>query len=148
MITNNHKIAHRNVVSKYYNFLPEEIEVAINDFVSILEEQGYHTNGNIFFSIISDPTAEMMTAEIFLTIEEDYFVRKTDEKMFFRSYFLISPMIMTRIMDDFDAQSQEKYWELIDYIKNNGLKQNTPVFVEFKNSHLGRGYVEMSVGVR
>src|SRR5690625_2190021 len=147
MITDNHQIAHRNVVSKYYNFLPEEIDVAIKDFDSILEEQGYHTNGTMFFSIISDPTEEDMTAEIFLTIEEDHFIKKIDEEMFFRSYFLISPMIMTRVMDDFDEKSQVKYWDLIKFIKRNRLKQQTPVFVEFKNSHSGRNYVEMSVGV-
>ena len=147
MITGNHKIAHRNVVSKYYNFLPEEIDVAIKDFVMILEKEGYQPNGSLFFSIISDPTAEVMTAELFLTIEEENFTVQTDEEMFFRSYFLMNPMIMTRITDDFDAKSQVKYWELINYIKQNGLKQRTPVFVEFKSSHSGRDYVEMSVGV-
>jgi len=54
---------------------------------------------------------------------------------------------MTRVMEDFDAQSQIKYWELIDYIKRNGMKQKTAVFVEFKSSYAGRTYVEMSVGV-
>lgn len=147
MIIDNHQIAHRNVVSKYYNFLPEEIDVAIKDFDTILEKEGYHANGTLFFSIISDPTDEVMTAEIFLTIEEDNFTVQTDEDMFFRSYFLIKPMVMTRIMDDFDAKSQVKYWELINYIKRNGLQQQTPVLVEFKNSHLGRKYVEMSIGV-
>ncbi|WP_164216036.1 DUF5085 family protein [Virgibacillus sp. YIM 98842] len=148
MIINNHQIAHRNVVSKYYNFLPEEIDVAIKDFDSILEEQGYHTNGTMFFSIISDPTEEVMTAEIFLTIDEDHFINKTEEEMFFRSYFLVSPMVMTRVMDNFDEVSQVKYWEIINYIKRNRLKQQTPMFVEFKNSHSGRNYVEMSVGVK
>lgn len=146
MITN-HQIAHRNVVSKYYNFLPEEIDAAFQDFVTILEKGGYHVAGNMFFSMISDPTDEIMTAEIFLTIEEDDFTIQSDEEMFFRSYFLIKPMVMTRVMEDFDAQSQVKYWELLKEANRHGFKPLTPVFVEFKNSFLGKDYVEMSVGV-
>lgn len=147
MIVENHQIAYRNVASKLYNFLPEEIDVAISDFDSILDESGYHSDGTIFFSIISDPTAEVMTAEIFLPIEENNFVNRTEEEISFNSYFFIKPMLMTRIMDEFDEQSQVKYWELIDYIKGHNMSQKTPIFVEFKRSPAGRTYVEMSVGV-
>ncbi|WP_153463050.1 DUF5085 family protein [Sediminibacillus terrae] len=147
MITENHQIAYRNVVSKYYNFVPEEIDIAMKDFDSILERQGLHTNGNMFFSILSNPTEEVMTAEIFLTIEEDKFKNDTDEQMFFRSYFSVKPMIMSRILEDFDAASQEKYWELVQYLQQRGFTQKTPVFVEFKNSFKGRNYVEMSIGI-
>jgi len=147
MITENHQIAYRNVVSKYYNFYPEEIDEALRDFDTILTEHGFNPEGTMLFSILSDPTAEVMTAEIFLPIEESNFNNQTDEQMYFRSYLNIKPMIMTRVMEDYDAQSQIKYWELIDYIKRNGMKQKTAVFVEFKSSHTGRTYVEMSVGV-
>ncbi|WP_249872495.1 DUF5085 family protein [Oceanobacillus saliphilus] len=148
MITDNHRIAYRNVVSKYYNFLPEEIDEAIKDFVSILEELGFHPIGAMFFSIISDPSDKVMTAEIFLSIEEDNFNTRSTEQFYFRSYFSIDPMIMTRVMDDFDTKSQDKYWELINYIKRNGLEQRTPVFVEYKRTHAEENYVEMSVGVK
>ncbi|MFD1067903.1 hypothetical protein [Oceanobacillus locisalsi] len=71
-----HHIAHRNVVSKYYSFLPDEIDIAINDFQEILERHGYHSDGRILFSILSDPTSEIMDAEIFLPITEDNFISK------------------------------------------------------------------------
>ena len=147
MIVENHQIAYRNVASKLYNFVPEEIDVAISDFDTILGDSGYHSNGTIFFSIISDPTAEVMTAEIFLPIEESDFNNRTEEEVSFNSYFFIKPMLMTRLKDDFDEQSQVKYWELIDYIKGHNMSQRTPIFVEFKRSPAGRTYVEMSVGV-
>lgn len=54
---------------------------------------------------------------------------------------------MTRLMDDFEAASPGKFWELMNYIRQNGLEQKPPVFVEYKTSHMGRWYVEISVGV-
>ncbi|MFD1068242.1 hypothetical protein [Oceanobacillus locisalsi] len=75
------------------------------------------------------------------------FIIQKQEQMNFHSYLSIKPMLMTRVMEDFDAQSQVKYWELMDYINKHGMVQRTPVFVEFKNSFLNRNYVEMSVGV-
>lgn len=147
MIFTNHQIAYRNVASKVYRFSPEDIEVAIGDLQSILDSSGYELNGAVFFSIISDPTDEVMTAEIFLPIEESHFVNQTEEAVYFNSYFFIKPMLMTRIMDEFNEQSQVKYWELLDYIKRHDLNQKTPVFIEFKSSRAGQTYVEMSVGI-
>src|SRR5699024_4673784 len=147
MITENHQIAYRNVVSKYYNFYPEEINVALKDFDTILTENGFNPDGTMHCSILSDPTAEVMTAEINLQNKESNYNNQTDEQMYFRRKLNIKLMIMTRVMEELDDQSQIKYCELIDYIKRNGLKQKTAVFVEFKSSHTGRTYVEMSVGV-
>ncbi len=147
MIVENHQIAYQNVASKYYNFLPEEIDLAIKDFDTILSDYGYETSGGMFYSIVSDPTAEVMTAELFLTLEENYFNIPVEEDTNFRSYFLIDHMIMTRITDDFELQSQVKYWELIEYIKEHKMIQKTPVFVEFKTTYTGQSYVEMSVGI-
>lgn len=148
MIFESHKIAYQNVVSKYYKFSPEDIDEAIQDFHQILDEQGYHVSGSIFYSLISEPTEEIMVAEIFLPIEENTFTNQTKEEMFFRSYFTIQPMIMTRVFDEFDEQSQVKYWDLIHYISLHGLEQRTPVFFEFKTNNNGKHYLEMSVGIK
>ncbi|WP_416151670.1 DUF5085 family protein [Salipaludibacillus sp. HK11] len=142
-----HQIAHRNVVSKYYHFKPEDLEIALEDFVTILETNKYHPTGDMFFSMLSDPTADEMTVEIYMPIEEDIFTPVLDEQMFFRSYFSITPMVMTRVIDNFNEQSQLKYWELFDFLHREGLEQRTPVFVAYKTSHSGKTYVEMSVGV-
>lgn len=147
MIVDNHFIAHQNVASKYYRFTPEEIGFAVKDFQETLNQYDFHADGRMFFSILSDPTSEFMDAEIFLSISEDRFEIPEKEQINFRSYFFIKPMIMTRIIDDFNEQSQVKYWELVRYMEQNRMKQKTPVFVEFKTSLSGRSYVEMSVGV-
>lgn len=148
MIVENHQITYRNVASKYYNFLPEEIELAFADFDLTLENHGFHVADQLFFSIISDPTAPVMTAEIFRPIEEnDFSTMPSSEEIHFRSYFSVNRLVMTRIMDQFDEQSQVKYWELLEYLQNNEFVQSSPIFVEFKRSHSRGTYVEMSVGV-
>ncbi|GAE95508.1 hypothetical protein JCM21714_4786 [Gracilibacillus boraciitolerans JCM 21714] len=135
-----HQIAHRNVVSKYYHFKPEDLEMAIEDFTTILEKTIIILQGDMFFSILSDPTAEEMVVEIFLPIEEDSLKVEIKEKMLFRSYFTITPMVMTRVTEDFNEQSQVKYWELVDYLNRNELEQRTPVFVEYKK-HIPEKYM-------
>lgn len=148
MIAKNHQITYKNVASKYYNFLPEEIELAFADLDQILENYGFHVKDQLFFSIISDPTAPVMTAEIFRPIEEDDFLpMPKSEDIRFRSYFSVNGMLMTRITDHYDEQSQKKYWELVEHIQMNNLVQSSPVFVEFKRSHSGTAYVEMCVAV-
>src|SRR5699024_11667711 len=102
MIFENHQIAYPNVVSKYYNFVPGEIELAIKDYDEILQRHGYHSNGTLFYSIISDPTDEIMTAELFLTIKESNFHIDTEEQMYFRSYLNLKRLIMTRMIEVFD----------------------------------------------
>ena len=122
----------------------------MDDFRQILEGSGLHLSGNMFFSILSDPQSEIMTAEIFLSLEEDTIkgLIAPEEEIRFRSYFTLSPMVMSRIMRNFDRESQKKYWELVSYLQVNHLKQVTPVFVEFKNSLSGINYVEMSIGYK
>jgi hypothetical protein len=51
-------------------------------------------------------------------------------------------MIMIRIVQHVEEQSQVKYW-----LKNYNLKQRAPVFVDFKATRSGKTYVEMSIGV-
>lgn len=146
----NHKVAYRNVASKYYAFRPEEIDKAIDNFRMILEGSGLHLSGNMFFSIISNPQSEIMTAEIFLTVEEDTIKGLVDlkEDIRFRSYFTLSPMVMTRLMENFDHESQKIFWGLLGFLQVNQLEQTTPVFVEYKKSLSGLDYVEMSIGYK
>ena len=147
MILGNHQITYRNVASKLYNFVPEEIDLALSDFDRILTSYGYHPTGPIFFSMISEPTAEIMTAELFLPIAENYFRIPKEEEINFRSYFCVDNLVMARITESFETQSQEKYWALFDYLEEQGLKQKTPVFVQFKKTQTNRTYAEMSLGV-
>ena len=97
---------------------------------------------------MSNPTAEVMTAKLFIPIEENDFTIPKEEEVDFSSYFLIDRMIMTRLTDDFDAQSQVTFWELLTYIAEHEMSRKTPIFVEFKETNAGQTYVEMSVGVQ
>lgn len=101
-----------------------EIDKVFSDFQNILENNHYTLDGSIIFSILSDPTSEIMDAEISLPIVEDQFTmrERIKEEFNFHSYFPINPMIMTRVTENFDELSQVKYWELMDYIKGNNFE--------------------------
>ncbi|KZE38544.1 lactoylglutathione lyase [Bhargavaea cecembensis] len=145
-VAENRSITHRNIVSKLYSFVPAEIGIALEDFRGILERHGVTPDGRLFFAMLSEPTAEVMTAELFMGIGEDDFTPPADEEVMFRSYFEVRNLHTIRIMEDIDAQSQIAYWELAKNVDESGLHQTTPVFVEYKQSPRGGTYVEMSVG--
>ena len=147
MITLNHAIAYRNVVSKLYQFYPEDFNEALNDFAAILTENGCTLGDAVFYAFLNDPQAELVTAEIFMTIEETD-CRIPEENVRFNSYFLVDGMLMSRITDEFNEQSQQRYWELFSYMKEHNKRQVSPVFVEFKKAGQQRTYVEMSVAVK
>jgi hypothetical protein len=147
MIVEKHQMTYRNVASKLYNFLPEEIDIALKDFDMILTSNSYHPTGTIFFTIISDPASEIMTAELFLPIMESYFSLPKEEEVSFRSYFAVDNLLMTRVIDNFEEQSQVKYWELFDYMKQHSMIQKTPVFVQYKKTNSNQTYAEISLGV-
>lgn len=146
IVAENRSIKHRNVVSKLYSFVPSEIGIALEDFRGILEQHGVTPDGRLFFSMLSEPTADVMTAELFMCIEENDITLPPEEEVMFRSYFEIRNLHTIRLMEDIDAQSQIAYWELAKYVNEGGLHQTTPVFVEYKQSPQGGTYVEMSVG--
>lgn len=147
MIFENYELAYRNVVSKYYNVAPEEMDEAIKDFHQILVDNNYHPVGIVFYCMIVEPVADVMTVEIFMPIKENHFHIQTDEQMYFRSYFNIKPMIASRVLNEFDKESPKRYRELLTFIRRNGLQQRTPMFVEYKFTYQNELYVEMSIGV-
>lgn len=147
MLTEHHKIAYRNVASKYYNFVPEELDGVVKDFNQRLLAYGYETEGIFFISLLSEPTAEVMTAKIFLPIVESEFQVPVEEAIDFNSYFSVDQLVMTRVKEEVEKVSQEKYWEIVHYIEERGLQRKTPMFIEFKQDAAEQIYVEMSVGV-
>ncbi|MFU0791769.1 MAG: hypothetical protein ACFWT6_17800 [Virgibacillus proomii] len=60
MITPNYHIAYRNVASKDYRFIPEEMDLALKDFQSILEKNGYQLNGSVLFTIKNSVVAPVL----------------------------------------------------------------------------------------
>ncbi|MFF2753563.1 DUF5085 family protein [Psychrobacillus sp. NPDC058041] len=146
MIAKNHQISYRNVASKLYALLPKEIDSAIKSFHMILTSNGYHPTGSIFFSI-SDPKDEVMSVELFLPIDENYFSLPKEEEINFQSYFSVDNLLMVRVIDDFEVQFPVKYSELFEYLKNHQRIQKTPVFIQFKKTNSNQIYAEMSIGV-
>jgi len=144
----NHSLSYQNIVSKYYRFLPENIEEAFIDLRDIITKQGCHPAGALFFSVLSEPTEEIMLAEIFMSIEENHVDFPEEEDVKFRSYFNIKPMLMTRIRDDFYHEAQVKYGELHRYIEEHQLTDKTPIFMELKLDNEGNNYLEMSIGIK
>lgn len=148
MIVENHQIAYRNVASKKYNFFPEEIEIAVQDFVQLLSKYNYSPTGVVFYSVIGESVDGVMTAELFIQINETYLVIPAEETVKFTSYFSVENLLMTRVKDNFDVNSQEKYRELFSYMEQKKYTQKTPLFVEIKKAHTtGSSYVELSMGV-
>ncbi|MBS2967605.1 DUF5085 family protein [Metabacillus sp. KIGAM252] len=146
MIEENTEITYRNVASKYYRFVPDEIGLAIRDFQKLLADKGVTPKGPLFFSILSDPNSEVMTSEIFIPIEEDRIEDRKEHDITFKSYFGVYGLITARIAGEFNEKSQETYWELAQYLEVNELPQTTPFFVELKQTYDGTSYVEMSIG--
>lgn len=148
MIVENHQIAYRHVASKLYNFVPEEIELAFQDFVHILSEYNYTPTGVVFYSVIGESSEGVMTAEIFIQISETSIAIPLEEAVKFTSYFCVDHLLMTRVQGDFDMKSQEKYQELSTYMEQKNYIQKTPLFVQIKKMHTtDSSYVEMSIGV-
>ncbi|MEW4306159.1 DUF5085 family protein [Rossellomorea marisflavi] len=147
MLFTDHTLTYMNVASKLYRFAPEELEMAFEDFAGILENNGYNPTGDLFFCIISNPLEdEIMTAEIFLPIEEDRIDLPESENVHFRSYFYLKDMVMSRVMENFDEFSQYTFWEIVECIERSNQTQSTPMFVVYKQSPSGKTYVEMSAG--
>ncbi|WP_240189786.1 DUF5085 family protein [Bacillus sp. P14.5] len=142
-----HAISYRNTASKLYRFLPEEINLAFEDFEALLTKHGYHTTGDMFFAIMSNPFDELMIAEIFFVVEEGRVELPEEEKVNFRSYFFVKDMVMTRALEEVEISSQEKFWEILNYIESEEQIQTTPIFVNYKQTSKGTTFVEMSAGM-
>lgn len=148
MIVENHQIAYRSVASKLYNFFPEEIEIAFQDFVQLLSKYNYSPTGVVFYSVLGESSDGVMTAEIFIQLSEAFLAIPDEEAVKFSSYFCVDHLLMTRVKDDFDLTSQEKYQELSTYMEQKNYIQKTPLFVQIKKMHTtDSSYVEMSIGV-
>lgn len=130
MIVEGQKIEYRNVISKYYTFIPAEIQLAIDDFFEIISENRLTPDGPFFYSINTynqKDTSEPILAEFFLPVKENN-VEIDMEILNFRSYFAVSDMIMTRIDHDFENETLESYGKLLEYIDKQGMELTAPFF--------------------
>ncbi|MDL4841962.1 DUF5085 family protein [Aquibacillus rhizosphaerae] len=143
-----HAISYKNVASKLYRFLPEEIHLAFEDFEALLTKHGYHPTGDMFFAIMSNPFDQLMVAELFFVVEEGQVELPKEENVSFRSYFFVKDMVMTIAFEELEISSQEKFWEVLNYIESEDQVQTTPIFVGYKQTSKGTTFVEMSAGIR
>ena len=54
---------------------------------------------------------------------------------------------MTRAIEEVEMSSQEKFWEVLNYIQAENQVQTTPIFVDYKQTTNGTTFVEMSAGM-
>ncbi len=146
MIVENKKLAYRNVYMETYSFYPKEIGEALKIYESKLEQANLTPIGPFFFEIISDIHDEIMDATFYTPIKENKLPENFDDDYVrFSSYLYIDQMIMTRVMGDFDKESQVKYNEMLRYAGEQDLTIITPFFNVFKS--IGdQTYVEIYLG--
>ncbi|MBP2099102.1 DUF5085 family protein [Enterococcus rivorum] len=147
MIAEAQKIEFRNVVSKYYTFVPSEMQLAIDDFFETIATNDLTPNGPFFYSINTfnqKNENEPILAEFFQPITEDN-ITLDKETLNFRTYFSVRDMIMTRIDSNFDVKTTESYSELIQYVEKQGLQITAPFFHLIKILD-DKKFMEISLG--
>lgn len=130
MIVEGQKIEYSNVISKYYTFIPAEMQLAIDDFFKIISENKLTPAGPFFYSINTynqKDISEPILAELFLPVKENN-VEIDMDILNFRTYFAVSDMIMTRIDNDFETQTPICYGKLLEYTNNQGMELTAPFF--------------------
>lgn len=147
MIAENQFLMYRNVVSKLYQVGPEDMELALSDFMELIESHGLTPTDLFFYTINSDlRETEVVLIELFIPVENSLVDLSSDE-FIFRSYFFIDNMIMTRIESGIDEQEKtmEGTLGLIKYCVDNELTTFTPPFYKLR-SFENKIYIEIYMG--
>ncbi|WP_438496125.1 DUF5085 family protein [Paenibacillus sp. IHBB 3054] len=144
MVNPKDSIKYTSVISRKYHFYYKDLEQHLSDFMSDVFKLKATIKGPLFYSINNIPLDELMHAEFFIPIQEDYL--DVTEDMHFHSYFCIDRMISTCDLADYEASTETAYGELLHYMESNYLRQTTPIF------HIVSGdrtlpYVFIKIGV-
>lgn len=85
MIIEGQSIAYTNVVSKEYYFHYEDMEEAIEHFMSEIATENLTVKGPMFYALKNIPSDENMYVELFMPVNEDKI--PASETLQFRSYY-------------------------------------------------------------
>ncbi|MGG0240022.1 DUF5085 family protein [Bacillus rhizoplanae] len=144
MIIEGQSIAYTNVVSKEYYFHYEDMEEAIEDFMSEIAKANLTVKGPMFYALKNIPSDENMYVELFMPVNEDKI--PASETIQFRSYYYVDEMLMKRYTGDYEKLTEYVYAEMLQYMEDNNLNLASPIYHVFSGDE-SLQYVEVKIAV-
>lgn len=144
MILLEDSIRYTNVISKKYRYHYNDMNEIMESFINEIINVNATVKGPMFYSINNVPMDKMVNAELFMPVHEDKVVIKDD--MLFHSYYNIENMITFCLYDQFEKTSEIGYSSLLQYMKQNQLRQVTPIFHVFSGDR-SLQYLFIKIGV-
>jgi Domain of unknown function (DUF5085) len=146
VIVTHKNISFYNVVSKKYRLYPDDMEIAMKDFTQLLSDNGMESKGPFFFTIESPLEREIYEMTFYMPVNKLVLDGREKFEYEVQSYFSVKNLLLTRVLGDFNNQSQLKYVELLNFVREQNLDVITPFFNvvrEFQNFK----YVDIMLGV-
>lgn len=144
MIIEGQSIAYTNVVSKEYYFHYEDMEEAIEHFMSEIATENLTVKGPMFYALKNIPSDENMYVELFMPVNEDKI--PASETLQFRSYYYVDEMLMRRYTGDYEKLTEQVYGEMLLYMEDNNLNLASPIYHVFSGDE-SLQYVEVKIAV-
>ncbi|MGE6619692.1 DUF5085 family protein [Bacillus mycoides] len=144
MIIEGQSIAYTNVVSKEYYFHYEDMEEAIEHFMSEIVTANLTIKGPMFYALKNIPSDENMYVELFMPVNEDKI--PASETLQFRSYYYVDEMLMKRYTGDYEKLTEQVYGEMLQYMEDNNLNLASPIYHVFSGDE-SLQYVEVKIAV-
>ncbi|MFZ7946300.1 MULTISPECIES: DUF5085 family protein [Bacillaceae] len=126
MINPNDSIRFANVLSRKYRFHYLDMNEALEDFLHDIGSHKGTVRGPLFYSIHNIPSDEVINAEFYMPMEEDWIEPMAD--MRFHSFYSIENMISLCIAENLEVKTEAAYKLLFEYMKEYSLEQATPIF--------------------
>lgn len=127
MIYENDSIGYMNVYSKRYICHYKKLGVCMKEFMETLKHAGIKRNGELFYTINNISKDAMLEIELFQAANGYYAVQ--DEKIRFHSYYYLSGMLSSVVLDDFD-NIEWKYAEIMQYMEQKDKKAQSNFYNE------------------
>src|SRR5699024_5271051 len=112
-----------------------DFEKALDDFNEKLVQAGLTINGPLFYALHNAPLEEIMDIDIYIPVEQQYVDPATN--LLFQSYFYIENMLMTRVKEDFNVNTEKAYEEIFRYAIDVNLQIASTMY------HIIRGDEEL-----
>ncbi|WP_051291422.1 DUF5085 family protein [Fictibacillus gelatini] len=144
MVIEYETIMHKNVVWHTYEIHYSEFEKALDHFNDLLVNARLTISGPLFYALYNIPFDERMLIDIFIPVEQSYVSKESD--LNFQSYLYIDEMLMTRVNNNFESNTEHAYDELFRYALSHDYKIISPIFHILRGDEK-RQWVELKVKV-
>lgn len=145
MVIENETIMHKNVVWHTYEIHYSQLNVALDDFNEKLVNAGLTVKGPLFYALYNIPFDERILIDIYMPVEQSYVsAEKTD--LMFQSYFFIDDMLMTRVNNNFEINTEHALDELLRYAIQQEYQIISPIFHIFRGDNVSN-WVELKAKV-